>query len=41
MPDCDVLVAGAGPVGSALALALRASGLKLAVLDGQCGLAFP
>ncbi|HKA43289.1 MAG TPA: FAD-dependent monooxygenase [Burkholderiales bacterium] len=31
--DYDVLIAGGGPVGGALALALRESGLKLAVLE--------
>ncbi|MCC7487939.1 MAG: FAD-dependent monooxygenase [Burkholderiales bacterium] len=34
-PDCDVVIAGAGPAGGALALALRASGLRLAVLETQ------
>jgi 2-octaprenyl-6-methoxyphenol hydroxylase len=33
MADYDVLIAGGGPVGGALALALRESGLKLAVLE--------
>ena len=33
MPEYDILIAGAGPVGGALALALRSTGLKLAVLD--------
>jgi len=32
-PDVDVLVRGAGPVGCAAALALRASGLRVALLD--------
>ena len=35
MPDYDVLIAGAGPVGAALALALRDSGLALGVLDAR------
>jgi 2-octaprenyl-6-methoxyphenol hydroxylase len=32
-PAVDVLIRGAGPVGCALALALRGSGLRIAVLD--------
>src|SRR5438105_13510212 len=32
-PAVDVLIRGAGPVGCALALALRASGLRIALLD--------
>jgi 2-octaprenyl-6-methoxyphenol hydroxylase len=37
MPECDVLIAGGGPVGGALALALRASGLRLIVLETRPG----
>jgi len=37
MIDYDVLVAGGGPAGGALALALRASGLRLAVLEARPG----
>jgi 2-octaprenyl-6-methoxyphenol hydroxylase len=33
MIDCDVLIVGGGPVGGALALALRDTGLKLGVLE--------
>src|SRR5262245_30659435 len=33
MADYDVLIAGGGPVGGALALALRKSGLAIAVLE--------
>src|SRR5205814_4491601 len=32
-PAVDVLIRGAGPVGCALALALRGSGLRIALLD--------
>lgn len=35
MPDYDVLIAGGGPVGAALALALRDSGLVLGVLEAR------
>lgn len=31
--DCDILIAGGGPVGAALALALRGSGLKLRLVE--------
>jgi len=37
MADCDVLIAGGGPAGGALALALRASGLRLSVLETRPG----
>jgi 2-octaprenyl-6-methoxyphenol hydroxylase len=33
MPDYDVLIAGGGPVGGALALGLRGSGLRVGVLE--------
>ena len=32
-PDYDVLIAGGGPVGGALAAALRDTGLRIAVVD--------
>lgn len=32
-PDCDVLIAGGGPVGATLALALRASGLQAQLVE--------
>ena len=32
-PETDVLIHGAGPVGCALALALRGTGLRVAVFD--------
>src|SRR5262245_55711496 len=35
MADYDVLIAGGGPVGGALGLALRDTGLKLGVLESQ------
>jgi 2-octaprenyl-6-methoxyphenol hydroxylase len=35
MADYDVLIAGGGPVGGALALALRDTGLKFGVLESQ------
>ncbi len=35
MPDYDVLIAGGGPVGAALALALRESGLAVAVVEAR------
>lgn len=35
MRECDVLIIGAGPVGMALALALRDSGLRLAIADAR------
>ncbi|MBI2509383.1 MAG: FAD-dependent monooxygenase [Betaproteobacteria bacterium] len=35
MPDYDVLIAGGGPVGTALALALRDSGLEVAVVEAR------
>src|SRR6185436_17139924 len=35
MPDYDVLIAGGGPVGGALALALRDSGLRIGVLEAR------
>ena len=35
MPDYDVLIAGGGPVGGALALALRGSGVKFALLEAR------
>ena len=33
--NCDVLIAGGGPVGAALALALRASALRISVLEAR------
>ncbi|MDP2284161.1 MAG: UbiH/UbiF/VisC/COQ6 family ubiquinone biosynthesis hydroxylase [Pseudohongiella sp.] len=33
--DYDVVIVGAGPIGAAMALALRKSGLRLALLDSQ------
>ncbi len=35
MPDYDALIVGGGPVGAALALALRGSGLALGVLEAR------
>ena len=35
MPEYDVLIAGGGPVGAALALALRDSGLDVAVVEAR------
>src|SRR5262245_627653 len=35
MRDHDVLIAGGGPAGGVLALALRGSGLRVAVLDAR------
>src|SRR5215831_2421850 len=35
MRDHDILIAGAGPAGGALALALRGSGLRVAILDAR------
>lgn len=35
--NCDVLIAGGGPAGAALALALRASALRISVLETRAG----
>lgn len=35
MPDCDVLIVGGGPVGAALALALRGTGLEVRQIEAR------